>query len=405
MSHAADSWTLEPGAAAPQAVDRRFMAEAFQVAAAIPERPWPNPPVGALLVLEGEVVGRGAHLGPGRAHAERVALDEAAERARGATLYCTLEPCNHQGRTPPCAPAVVASGVARVVIGVLDPNPRVAGGGYQALRAAGIEVSVGVQAAACLELIWPFVVTEAFARPYLELKTARSLDGRFSLPQPADSSSADQPSGPVYLTSEEARRDVHRRRRWVDLVLVGEGTARADHPRLDTRLVPAEAACPAAEPAAGYVDTDLSHQAGLGRVDHFVFHGTSAAVSGTTAPLQSAAVQHVACAVRDGHVDPADLLQRAAALGLQTIMLEGGPQLAAAFLSAGLVDRWIDYRAPLVAGGGATWPAEFPSPLRTQSAAFSLTQCAAIGADLLTIHDRCDFAATLRRLASHPGSS
>ena len=238
--------------------ERAFMAEALTVAARIERRPWPNPPVGAVVVKDGEVIGRGAHLGAGQPHAERVALEQAGTGAHGATLYCTLEPCNHHGRTPPCAPVVASSGVGHVVIGVCDLNPTVSGGGIELLRAAGIDVTVGVAAAACLDLIWPFVVTDGFQRPYVELKSAASLDGRFSVPQQRDDGRSAHPTdlpdrvGPVYLTGLAARGDVHLRRRWVDLVLVGEETARRDRPQLDGRLVAAGCACPVAEPAAGY---------------------------------------------------------------------------------------------------------------------------------------------------------
>ena len=156
------------------------MSEALRLAALVEHRPWPNPPVGAIVVRDGEVVGRGAHQGPGTAHAEVLALREAGARARGATLYCTLEPCNHQGRTPPCTPAVVASGVSRVVVAMRDPNPKVAGGGLERLLDAGIGITLGVCADDALELVWPFVATGAFRRPFVWLKTATSLDGRFA---------------------------------------------------------------------------------------------------------------------------------------------------------------------------------------------------------------------------------
>ncbi|MBK7702971.1 MAG: bifunctional diaminohydroxyphosphoribosylaminopyrimidine deaminase/5-amino-6-(5-phosphoribosylamino)uracil reductase RibD [bacterium] len=162
--------------------DTEFMAEAHRVAQRLPRRPWPNPPVGAVVVRDGEIVGRGAHHGPGADHAEIVALRESGDAARGATLYVTLEPCNHQGRTPPCAPRVAGSGVVRVVVGARDPNPQVAGGGLDLLRAAGIDVTLGVLGRGCLELIWPYVVTEAFSRPFVTLKTATTLDGRFAPP-------------------------------------------------------------------------------------------------------------------------------------------------------------------------------------------------------------------------------
>ncbi|HOX25231.1 MAG TPA: bifunctional diaminohydroxyphosphoribosylaminopyrimidine deaminase/5-amino-6-(5-phosphoribosylamino)uracil reductase RibD [Candidatus Krumholzibacteria bacterium] len=361
--------------------DRRYLREALGLAARVPARPWPNPPVGAVVVKDGVTVGRGAHHGPGEPHAERVALAEAGGRAAGATLYCTLEPCRHHGRTPPCVDAILAAGVARVVIGLADPNP-LAGGGAARLRAAGVGVDVGPCGAECLDLVWPFVATDCFARPYLELKTATSLDARFAAPARAS-------GGSRYLTGPQARADVHARRRWVDLVLVGKGTAVADRPRLDTRLVPAGAACPAAEPAAGCVaGADLAGVS-LARPAWLLFQASPA-----PAVLPPGA-ERVACPpATGGGVDPAGLVDVCRERGWRAIMLEGGPRLAASFLAAGLVDRWVQYVAPVVGGGGATWPAGFAAP----GGSFHLTRCDRVGADLRVIWDRRDFAATLASL-------
>lgn len=364
--------------------DARFLQDALDLAARIPRRPWPNPPVGAVVVHEGEVVGRGAHQGAGEAHAERIALAEAGPRARGATLYCTLEPCRHHGRTPPCTEAVLAAGIARVVIGIRDLNPP-AGGGADQLHRAGLDVSVGVLGERCLELVWPFVASEAFARPYVELKTATSLDGRFG-------GVADPAGRPTYLTGEEARRQVHERRRWHDLVLVGAGTARHDRPRLDTRLVTAGAACPQAEPLAGCV-TDGNWEAEPARLDRaqwLCFHPQDRPPDPSHLP---AGAEPIACPAAAGGVDPAGLLTVCQERGLQAIYLEGGPHLAAAFLSAGLVDRWVQYTSPLVLGGGATWPAAFAQD--AASGAFTLTRCGRVGDDLCAVWDRRDFTATL----------
>ncbi|MFO7654784.1 MAG: bifunctional diaminohydroxyphosphoribosylaminopyrimidine deaminase/5-amino-6-(5-phosphoribosylamino)uracil reductase RibD [Candidatus Krumholzibacteriia bacterium] len=381
--------------------DSRFMDRALTLAARLPRRPWPNPPVGAVVVgADGAIVGEGAHFGPGERHAERVALDRAGERARGGTLYVSLEPCNHEGRTPACAPHVAASGVRRVVVAVADPNPRVAGGGVHLLRERGLEVVLGVGARAALELIWPFVATDAFSRPYLELKLATTMDARFAPPHAATG------NGPVYLTGEAARRDVHRRRRWMDLVLVGSGTARADRPRLDARLAPADAPLPAADPAAGYVDTELSLAEGPRRERGFVFHrrgarpGTGGIPSGFTP---------VPCPEREGRLDPAGLLAAAAGHGLHTLMLEGGPRLAASFLAAGRVDTWVQYLAPAVLGGGVSWPPAFsgrPDAIDPGIGGsgpgdrWHLRDVRRLGADARLIWDRRDFATDLQRLTA-----
>ena len=400
------------------------MAEALRLAGRVPRRPWPNPPVGALVVGSGgEVVGRGGHEGAGTAHAEVVALQEAGERARGATLYCTLEPCNHHGRTPPCTPALIASGVRRVVIGVRDPNP-VAAGGLERLLDAGIEVTLGVCAEEALELVWPFVVTEAFGRPFVWLKTATSLDGRFAPAERAE-------RRPVYLTGERARHQVHVLRRWADVVLVGGATLRADAPRLDGRMVTADDACPACEPLPAVATSQPQVEGWAGR-RHVVFAPrrggprendlTQASLSGRrqapppritsaeaprggetgpAAPALSPGTIVVECDACEGGVDPQSIVEAVASLGAHALLVEGGPRLAAAFLSAGLVDRWIAYTAPLVLGCGAGWPGrEFGFGME-----FSLTRVEACGPDVKAVWDRVPFRSWLERLTAWPAAA
>lgn len=371
-------------------MDALYMTAALGLARKIQDRTWPNPPVGAIVVKDGEVVGRGAHLGPGQPHAEPVALAEAGPKARGATLYVTLEPCNHTGRTPPCTQAVLASGVSRVVIGMRDPNPAVAGGGARILREHGLEVEIGVLGHACLALVWPFVATSNFARVYVELKTATSLDGRF-----APAADLRQAGEPFYLTGEAARCDVHRRRRWMDLILVGEGTVRADRPRLDGRLAAGDHDIPQTEPLAGYVDTDLSWQGGFDRDRYLVFAGESASGSDRRQAIAEDGGEIIFCREKDGHVDPRAILTAAASRDLLTIMLEGGPTLAGAFLEQGLVDRWVRYTAPVILGRGLGW-ADIPGFQPDQG--LSLTGVEALDKDLFTIHDRMNFDAVLERV-------
>jgi len=376
----------------PDGMDVLYMSAALGLARKIQDRTWPNPPVGAVVVKDGQVVGRGAHMGPGKPHAEPVALAEAGDQARGATLYVTLEPCNHIGRTPPCTEAVLKAGIARVVIGMRDPNPAVKGGGVRLLREHGLDVEIGVLGHACLALVWPFVATDNFARPYVELKTATSLDGRFA---PADD--LRRPDQPFYLTGDAARFDVHRRRRWMDLVLVGEGTVRADRPRLDGRLAAEDHDIPQAEPVAGYVDTDLSWRGGFDRDSYLVFAGEKARDGDGAVAIKKDGGQIIFCREKDGHVDPAALLEQAHAMGLHTIMLEGGPQLAGAFLHAQLVDRWVRYMAPVVLGRGVGWP-EIPGFQPDRG--LSLTGVEALEKDLFTIHDRKNFELILERVST-----
>ncbi len=374
------------------ALDRCFMAEAVALAKGVRSRTWPNPPVGAVVVKNNVIIGRGAHEGPGKPHAEPVALAEAGEQARGATLYVTLEPCNHEGRTLPCAPAVVASGVTRVVVGIRDPNPTVIGGGCRYLRDHGLEVLCGVLAAEVLDLVWPFVATDNFTHAYVELKTAHSLDGWFAPPAAARTDTA-----PVYLTGEGARRDVHGRRRRLDLVLVGEETVRADRPRLDGRLAADRKDVPDAEPTAGYVDTDLSWTGGFDRDHYLVFAGVGARESANRAAIEADGGEILFCRESGGRVDPVVLCEEAAMRDLLTIMVEGGPRLAASFLNAGLVDRWVRYLAPVVLGDGVGWPAGIHRP-EGQGRDFSLTRHERVGDDLLVIHDRRNFADVLAKV-------
>ncbi len=371
--------------------DRGFMAEALRLAARIPRRPWPNPPVGALVVRDGRIVGRGAHHGAGTEHAEAVALREAGTLARGATLYCTLEPCNHEGRMPPCAPLVAASGVARLVAAIRDPNPKVSGGGLARVRDAGVDVTLGVMAEEALETAWPFVCTGAFARPFVLLKTAVSLDGRFA-PRAGQRTAGE----PTYLTGVAARREVHALRRWSDVVVVGEGTMAADRPGLDGRLAGDADACPDLDPLPAYVDTDLSLQEGWSR-PFWVFAGAERAAGQARQGIERRGGIVVPCAERDGHVAPESLVAEFGRKGGRCLMVEGGPRLAAAFLDAGVVDRWVCYVAPVTMGEGPTWPD------RPSRGAFHLTRAGAVGPDARLVFDRAPFHAALADLAATPG--
>jgi len=390
IMNAVDCTRLHDGDQA--ALDRCFMGEAMTLARSARSRTWPNPPVGAVVVKDGVIIGRGTHEGPGKPHAEPVALGQAGEATRGATLYVTLEPCNHDGRTPPCAPAVAASGITRVVVAIRDPNPTVIGGGCRYLRDYGLEVVCGVLAEEALDLIWPFAATDNFTHGYVELKTAHSLDGWFAPPAAGRVETA-----PVFLSGEAARRDVHRRRRCLDLVLVGEQTVRADRPRLDGRLAAGCTDVPDSEPMAGYVDTDLSWTGGFDRDHYLVFAGVSARQSPTRAAIEADGGEILFCREVAGRVDPAALREAAVMRDLLTIMVEGGPLLATSFLNAGLIDRWVRYLAPLVLGDGVGWPGGIPHP-EGRSRDFSLTRHERVGHDLRVIHDRRNFTDVLAKV-------
>ncbi|MET0458083.1 MAG: bifunctional diaminohydroxyphosphoribosylaminopyrimidine deaminase/5-amino-6-(5-phosphoribosylamino)uracil reductase RibD [Ilumatobacteraceae bacterium] len=284
--------------------DATAMRAAIAAASNVRTTTSPNPWVGAVVVdASGEIIGTGATQPPGGAHAEREALRHAGPSARRATLVTTLEPCNHTGRTPPCTEAVVAAGIARVVVGVEDPDPLVAGQGIAALRAAGIDVVVGVEADAVAAQLAPYLVHRRTGRPYVVLKLAASVDGRTAAP---DGTSQ-------WITGEAARADAHRLRAESDAVLVGAGTVRADDPSLTVR----------------HVDGRDPLRVVLGR-----------------AP--GGARIHP-CLELGG--DLGAVLDELGGRGVLQVLVEGGATVAHAFHAAGLVDRYVVYLAPAVFGG------------------------------------------------------
>lgn len=298
----------------------------------------PNPRVGCVVVRDGVEIAAGWHARVGGPHAEAMALAQAGGDARGATVYVTLEPCNHFGRTPPCAAALVAAGVVRVVIGCRDPHPK-AGGGVATLEAAGIEVVVGVEAEACARLAEVFLTGQLRQRPFVQLKLASTLDGRVAA---SDGSSR-------WITGAAARRLVHAWRAEADAVLVGSGTALADDPALDVR----DLAAPAAPlPLRVVLDRRGRLHPGL---------RLSATAVQPTRVYTAAGVRHplAASAVDVRHLD-ADADGLAAVLddlyrdGIHHLLCEGGAELATALLRDGWVDRLDWMIAPKLLGSGTT---------------------------------------------------
>lgn len=286
----------------------------------------PNPVVGCVLLSpEGFTVGEGWHEQAGGPHAEVVALRAAGAAARGATAVVTLEPCDHTGRTGPCTRALVEAGVTRVVIGTPDPSPA-AGGGAATLRAAGLSVEVGVEADACERVNEPWLTAVRRGRPFVTWKVATSLDGRVAA---ADGTSR-------WITSAQARADVHRLRAEVDTVLAGVGTVLADDPALTAR--DADGVPAARQPLRVVADTH-------GRTP------AAARVRDDTAPTWVATAADVGTGP-DGHLDLEALLRELFARERRHVLLEGGPHLAGAFWRAGLVDRVVAYVAPALLGAG-----------------------------------------------------
>jgi diaminohydroxyphosphoribosylaminopyrimidine deaminase/5-amino-6-(5-phosphoribosylamino)uracil reductase len=328
----------------------------------------PNPAVGAILVKRGRVVGRGHHARAGSPHAEVVAIRSAGAAARGATLYTTLEPCDHYGRTPPCSLAILSSGVARVVSGSRDPNPLVNGRGLRRLRRAGVEVEPRVLEEACDALNEAWMTFIRLGRPHVTLKVASTLDGKIA------TASGDS----RWVTGPEARAVVHRLRNRVDAVLVGAGTARADDPRLTARVRGGRDPLRVVLDARASLPRDLRIFRHRSRAATVVAHLRP----GVRAP--GPGVEMLRCRGRGDRVDLRDLLSRLARRGVTSLLVEGGAEVAGSFLAAGLVDRLMLFLAPRIAGGGGLSWAGMPGPRRMADAlALSEVSVSRVGEDLL----------------------
>jgi diaminohydroxyphosphoribosylaminopyrimidine deaminase/5-amino-6-(5-phosphoribosylamino)uracil reductase len=305
-------------------------------------RTWPNPAVGCVIVKDGRIIARGRTQDGGRPHAEVDALKQAGETARGATVYVTLEPCSHFGKSPPCADALIQAGVAHVVSAMEDPNPAVNGQGHARLREAGIAVEVGEGAGEAAEINAGFLLRVGVGRPLFRLKLASSLDGRI----------ATASGESKWITGEGARADGHRLRASHDAILVGAGTVAADDPDLTCRLPGLGAYSP--------VRIVLDSKAGLAETSKLVMTArqvpvwllcTSAAPLTRREALHKAGVEVIeVAAAGDGRVDVAVAAQALGQRGLTRVLVEGGGQIAAAFLKAGLIDRITSYRAGVVLG-------------------------------------------------------
>jgi len=354
--------------------DRRMMRKALGLAARGRGLTSPNPMVGAVVVRDGQVVATGYHHIYGTSHAEVDALGKLGFSAQGCTLYVTLEPCCHQGMTPPCTSSVVSSGVSRVVVGMVDPNPLVSGRGVETLRAAGIDVTVGVLADECRELNRGFVKWIVTGRPWVTLKMAATIDGH----------TADRSGSSKWITGETARRDVHLMRAASDCVMVGAGTVIADDPLLLPVMVSAvQNPLRAVLSASGSlpVTSRLVASSGVARV---ILFASGAAPASRLDALRGAGVEVVQVA---GGPDGLDLDGVMAELGkrrVTSVLVEGGHRIAASLLSAGLVDRLVVYGAPLVLADSAApgvfadlGPRRLPDAMR-----FSLLSVRRLGDDV-----------------------
>ncbi len=327
--------------------DHYYMRRALRLAA-LGRHASPNPMVGCVLVNDaGRIVGEGWHPQPGQPHAEVFALRDAGVLARGATAFVTLEPCAHHGRTPPCADALLAAGVRRVVAAMTDPDPRVGGQGLERLRAGGVEVSVGVGEAAARALNAAYLKHRTTGLPWVVLKTAMTLDGKI----------ATETGDSKWITSPVARRAVHRQLRdRCDAILTGVGTVLADDPALTTRLMHRQGRDPWRIVVDSRLRTPLDAQvvrqaAGDGKT---IFATTALADPARRDLLLSSGCQVLVCGDDAGRVSLPDLMRRLGTRGdIIGVLVESGGALAAGLLSASLVGRWLCFIAPKVVGGRA----------------------------------------------------
>ena len=324
----------------PASDDRSWMQMALRLAARGRGRTSPNPMVGCVLVNQGTPVGLGWHQRAGEAHAEVLALRNAGDRSNGATAYVTLEPCAHHGRTPPCADALIAAGVSRVVAAMQDPDARTAGRGFAALRDAGVSVEVGILEDEAHRLNEAYVHHRTTGRPFVTYKAGLTLDGRTAA---VDGSSR-------WITGEPARRDAHELRAGSDAICAGVGTVLADDPQLTARGVNV----PAGRPPLRVVVDSRARTPTWARVlspdaPTVVFTAAGDAEPGVVA-LKEAGAEVISAPEEDGRVCLPDMLRCLGDRGIVSLLLEGGPTLAGSFASERLIDKFVFYLAPKLLG-------------------------------------------------------
>lgn len=361
--------------------DEAFMATALALAKRGLGEVWPNPAVGCVLVRDGTVIGRGWTQRGGRPHAETEALKRAGAEARGATAYVTLEPCDHQGITPPCSQALIEAGIARCVVAVADPDPRVNGRGIARLRDAGLAVDSGVGEAAARRLNRGFFLRFTERRPTFTLKAATTLDGRI----------ATRGGHSRWITGAAARRAGHWLRATHDAILIGSETARADDPALDCRLPGLECRSPIRVVADGRLR--LQPSAALVRGARAVPTWVMTLASSEHRRREALTACEVTVidveADAAGRPDARAIASELAARGVSRVLIEGGGTLAASFLAVGLVDEVAWFRAPMIIGGDGR-AAAAAMGVETVGAAPTFTREAVseVGGDLMEIYSR-----------------
>jgi diaminohydroxyphosphoribosylaminopyrimidine deaminase / 5-amino-6-(5-phosphoribosylamino)uracil reductase len=365
-----------------KAADQRFMALALTLGRRGHGRSWPNPAVGAVVVKDGVIVGRGWTQPGGRPHAEPEALSRAGEAARGATLYVTLEPCSHIGKSPPCADAIIAAGIARVVSAIEDPNPEVAGQGHAKLRAAGISVDIGLAAAEAAHDHAGHFRRIRDKRPHVILKLAVSSDDKIGAAG----------RKPVAISGEAAKARVHLLRAQSDAILVGIGTVLADDPLLTCRLPGMEAR----SPVRVVLDRSLRIP-GASRLIHsaretplwVMTSNVSEAPAAMKLGAAGAQVIRVATTSTPPRLDLPGVLHALAGKGITRLLVEGGARVASSFVASGLVDEvWLLRGAEAVGADGVAALEALPLSALTESPTFKLRASETLEKDTLTIYER-----------------
>ncbi len=327
--------------------DQQYMKIALQLAQIANGKTNPNPLVGAVIVKEDRIIGQGAHLRAGEPHAEVHAFRMAGDAAEGATLYVTLEPCSHHGRTPPCAELVIRSKVKRVVVAMLDPNPMVAGRGIARIREAGIEVEVGVLEAEARQINERFVHNMVHKRPFVTVKTAMTLDGKIAA-HTGDSR---------WITGAESRAFVHRLRDQVDGIMVGVGTVLADDPELTTRLPEGGGKSPVRIVLDSALRTPESARLLDVQEAQTWIIASQEADQAKIARLRERGVEVIQVQSGQAGLDLTEVLDELYRRGITDLLVEGGASVNGALLQAGLIDKVISFIAPkLIGGTGAPTP-------------------------------------------------
>ena len=352
--------------------DTKYMKRALTLAKKGLGKTSPNPAVGCVIVKNGKIVGEGWHKKAGGPHAEIHAMEKAGVEARGADVYVTLEPCSHTGKTPPCSEALIRAGVKRVVAGMSDPNPQVNGGGLAALEKAGITTLCGILESDCRAINLPFIKRITTGAPYVTYKCAMTLDGNI----------ATVTGDSRWISCDESRKYVHKMRSRMDAIMVGVDTIITDNPQLTVRHVNGK------DPLRVIVDTRLRTPESVNVLNGQLSSGTIIATTESNPRVHlrylKLGATILVCDYYDGRVSMKDLLQKLGAMGVQSILLEGGSHLAGSMLQHGLIDELVIFVAPKIIGSNGFAPFTLQGiTSMAQAIKLDFTDVCRIGSDII----------------------